>query len=148
MAPSPAPDSPEAEDVLDREEPFERLCRLLPAQETPYGIRGLGALTEPVLDAIRFERDSGRLPARVVVTHDFDVGAVARLFLVHHHDAIGRLLPFPYTAQTDPQQARFLLKYPLSIADSPLSEKRTSPSDLCVLCVSVVSLFFNSVGGA
>lgn len=54
-------------------------------EEIPHGIRGFGALAEPVLDAIGLQIQLHRLDARIIGTDDFE-GLAPRILVLWGND--------------------------------------------------------------
>src|SRR6185369_9826403 len=64
-----------------------RLGRQMARHQRPHRIGRPRAAAEPVVDALFVDLDDRRLRARIVVTEDFDEGAVARGPRIGHDDA-------------------------------------------------------------
>lgn len=60
--------------------------------ETSHCVAGLRTSLDPVRDTIAVEPDLSRLPARVVVTDDFEKSPIAFKALFRYNDSIVRVL--------------------------------------------------------
>src|ERR1700733_14888424 len=74
-------------------------CRLREQLVDP--VRHLRALRYPVLDAVAFQFDAGRVSAGIVGPHHFHRAAVARAFLLNYHNAIVGLFARTPARQTN-----------------------------------------------
>ena len=64
-------------------------------------IRKLRALSNPVLNALPFQVESGRIGARIVRAHHFYRTAIASVLFLNYHHSVIRLFTRPKARQSD-----------------------------------------------
>ena len=64
-------------------------------------IRKLRALSNPVLNALPFQVESGRIGARIVRAHHFYRTAIASVLFLNYHHSVIRLFARPKARQSD-----------------------------------------------
>ena len=71
------------------------------SKQFPDTVRKLGAFSNPVLNALPFQVERGRMGARIVRAHHFHRAAIASPLLLNHHHSVIRLFARTKARQSD-----------------------------------------------
>src|SRR5262245_41406878 len=84
---------------------------LLFAENTAYGLRGLGALRKPIARPLRIDLDLDRVANRAILPQNLEKTAIPRPSFIDNHNPIKRAFLGPDTGKTHCYQTVSLLSF-------------------------------------